>query len=229
MRARAPARPAIYQETHSALNWPLLACGLFAPVAAEIVFVVLGIVVNPTWFVGMMFVPLFAPAMIYISLLYRNWPTGIRIDGSAITIGAVRSAVARVRRPTVNHQSWGLFTCPWSGVIDARVVTDPAEVRRLKTSPRYYTLNNRWGGARGMTYCNIGVLTSPFMRAALVVDVDPRMVTATQIRPTVFFTNFKDRRGFYLVRGPKLSPTWIVPTRNPEGLSKVLETLAKET
>ena len=64
-----------------------------------------------------------------------------------------------------------------------RVVTDRAELRQMKDSPRYYTFNNRWGGKAGMSHCNIGVLASPFMRAALVIDVDTLAVTAPRIRP----------------------------------------------
>ncbi len=83
-----------YQEPHSALNWPLLTCGLFAPAAAEVLCVILGIVVNLLWFLAMLWLLIFAPVMICTALLYRNWPTGIRVDESAISIGAIRSARA---------------------------------------------------------------------------------------------------------------------------------------
>lgn len=117
-----------------------------------------------------------------------------------------------------------MFTCPWSSVSEARVVTDPTEVRRLKKSPRYYTLNNRWGSKFDMTHCNIGALTSRFMRAALVVEILPSRVTATQIRPARFYANFK--RGYFSrLAGPEMSWTWIVPTRDPEGLRKALGTV----
>ena len=43
-----------------------------------------------------------------------------------------------------------------------------------------------------MSHCNIGVLASPFMRAALVIDVDTFAVTAPQIRPARYYNNFKD-------------------------------------
>ena len=45
------SRRATYWEAHSALSWPLLACGLFAAAAAEIACLVLGALVNPDWFV----------------------------------------------------------------------------------------------------------------------------------------------------------------------------------
>jgi hypothetical protein len=212
------SRPA-YLEAHSALNWSLLTYGLFAPVAAEIVAVILGVAVNPAWFalVGCLFVPV----LVYVSLLYRNWPTGIRIDEAAISIGAVRSPRAAHRRPTVNHQTRGLFTCPWTAVESLRIVTDRAELRQMKKSPLYYTLTNRWGNKRGRTYCNTGVLAAPFMRAALVIEVDPFSATTPQIRPARFYSNFMDGRFSHLIQ-PRPSPTWIVPTRHPEALSKAL-------
>jgi hypothetical protein len=67
-------------------------------------------------------------------------------------------------------------------------VTDRDELRQIKNSPRYYTFTNRWGARRGMGHCNIGVLASPFMRAALVIDVDPDAATASRIRPAASTT-----------------------------------------
>jgi len=214
--------PAGYREAHSALDWPLLAYGLSAP-AAGIICVILGVAVSQPWFF-VIIGALFVPVMICTTLLYRNWPTGIRIDGSAISIGAIGSARAARRRPTVIHQSRGLFTCPWPAVEDVRVVTDRAELRLMKNQPRYYTFTNRWGGKRGMSHCRIGVLASPFMRAALILDVDPFAVTATRTRPARLYTNFKDGRFSHLVQ-PGLSPTWVVPTRNPQALSEALKAI----
>jgi len=219
------ARSAAYQEAHSAFNWALLTYGLFGPAASVAVCVILGITVNPQWFLWIAFV-LFGLCLVPISLLYRNWPTGIRIDASGISIGAIRSVRATHRRPTVSHQSWGLFSCPWQAADSVRVVTDRAVLRQMKNSPRYYTLTNRWGGKYGMTHCNIGVLASPFMRAALVIDVDPFAVSATEIRPARYYSNFKDGRFSHLIH-PQLSPTWVVPTRRPEALRRALQAVSE--
>jgi hypothetical protein len=216
------SRPAGYREAHSALDWPLLAYGLSAP-AAGIICVILGVAISQPWFF-VIIGALFVPVMICTTLLYRNWLTGIRIDGSAISIGAIGSARAARRRPTVNHQSRGLFTCPWAAVEGVRVVTDRAELRQMKNQPRYYTFTNRWGGKSGMSHCRVGVLASPFMRAALVLDVDPFSVTATPIRPARYYSNFKNGRFSRLIQ-PELSPTWVVPTRHPEALRQVLKDL----
>lgn len=104
MSAFVPVRSAAYREAHSALNRPLLTCGLFGPAAGVAVCVILGITVNPQWFLWIAFV-LFGLCLVPISLLYRNWPTGIRLDESGISVGAVGSSRAMRRKPTVNHQS----------------------------------------------------------------------------------------------------------------------------
>jgi hypothetical protein len=223
MKGPPHASPAAYLEAHSALNWPLLGYGLFLPAAAEIGLLILGVVMNQPWYFVVMGW-LFVPVMICVTLVYRNWPTSIRFDETAISIGAVGSARAVRRTPTVIHQSRGLFTCPWPAVEDMRVVTDRAELGRMKNQPRYYTFTNRWGGKRGMSHCRVGVLASPFMRAALIVDVDPLAVTATRIRPARLYTNFKDGRFSHLVQ-PEPSPTWVVPTRRPDALGQALKAL----
>jgi hypothetical protein len=223
MSAPVPGRSGSYWEAHSAFNWPLLTCGLFGPAAGVAICMVLGITVSPQWFPWILFV-LFGLFLVPISLLYRNWPTGIRVDESGISIGAVGSVRAALRRPTVSHQSWGLFTCPWPAVQGVRLVTDRDELRRMKNSPNYYTFTNRWGGKAGMTHCNIGVLASPFMRAALVIEVNPFTVTASQIRPARYYSNFKDGYFSHLIH-PQLSPTWVVPTRHPDALSAALQAI----
>jgi hypothetical protein len=59
------------------------------------------------------------------------------------------------------------------------------------------------------------------IRAALVIDVDPAAVTASRIRPARFYDNYL--HGYFSRRTePRLSPVWVVPTRHPEALRKVL-------
>jgi hypothetical protein len=213
--------PPTYLESRSALNGPFLACALFAPALTEIACLTLGLAFDQPWFfvfMGWLLVPI----MISCGLLYRNWPTGVLIDESGISIGAVGRPQAAARRPTVNHQSRGLYTCAWPGVLGARIVTDRTELRQVRNLPQYHTLTNRWSTKRGMRHCNIGVLASPFMRAALIIEVNPSAVTASAIRPARFYSNYKDGQFSHLVQ-PRLSPTWIVPTRRPEALSAALQ------
>jgi hypothetical protein len=222
-------RPAAYLETHSALSWPLLIRCLSCP-AALITCLVLEVTFSQPWFFVIMS-GLAVPAMAWLSLLYRNWPTGIRLDEAAVGIGAVNSDRAADRTPCAYHQSRGLLPCPWPAVISIRVVTDQAELRRMTDSPRFRTFTSQWGG-RGrllgghvIGHCNIGVLASPGMRAALVIDIDPAAVTVPRIRPVRLYSSGLDGRGSRLVQ-PQLSPTWVVPTRHPTALSRAVEALA---
>jgi hypothetical protein len=219
-------RPGRYLEAHSAMNGALLAFGLL-PIAAEAACLILGVTTSQPWFFVLMG-PLFVLVLISVGLLYRNWPTGVRVDESGISIGAVSSARAARRKPTVSHQSRGLFTCPWPAVQGVRVVTDRHELRQMNASPRYYTLTNRWGNKPGMESCNTGVLTSPFMRAALVIEVNPFAVTASEIRPARYYSNFKDGHFSHSIR-PQMSPTWVVPTRQPEVLRAALRAAENAT
>ena len=73
-----------------------------------------------------------------------------------------------------------------------------------------------------MTRCMAGVLTAPFMKAALVIDVGYAGVAGPELRSTLFFANW--------IRTPKFaerlratpSPVWVVPTRNPDVLRDFL-------
>ena len=218
--------PKTYLEAHSALNGTLVAYAVLAPALLEAACLTLGLIFDQPWFfvtMGWLLVPI----MVSCGLLYRNWPTGVLVDESGISIGAVRSGAAAARRPTVNHQSWGLYTCPWPAVVGVRVVTDRSELRQIRNSPEYHTLTNRWTTKRGIRYCNIGVLASPFMRAALTIEINPSAITVSAVRPARFYSNYKDGQFSHLVH-PRLSPTWVVPTRHPEALSAALQTIPQD-
>lgn len=60
------------------------------------------------------------------------------------------------------------------------------------------------------------------LRAALVIDVDTLAVTATQIRPARYYSNFKSGYFSRLIQ-PRLSSTWVVPIRHPGALSQALQ------
>jgi hypothetical protein len=212
--------PGRYREAHSALNGPLLGWYLLAPALVEAALLAAGLAAHQQWFFVFMGW-LIVPVMIWTTLVYRNWPTGVRHDEAGVSIGAIGSARAAGRTPTVNHQSRGLFTCPWPAIRGIRVVTDRGELRQMKDSPPYYTFTNRWGAKRGMGHCNVGVLASPFMRAALVIDVDPAAATASRIRPARYYDNYM--HGYFSrLTEPRLSPVWVVPTRRPDALRRAL-------
>jgi hypothetical protein len=210
-----------YREPRSALNLPFLLASLVIPVAVLAVLVVVTIA-TPNGIPAALTGPAIVLVLVGSALAYRCWPTGIKVDKHGIAIGAVTTPERDLkwRKPTVYHQAWGVYSCPWQSVHNARVVTNKTELRELAKSPAYYTLTNRWGARSAMTRCQIGVLTAPFMRAALVVDVYPSGITATEVRPGKAYSV---ARGYLprLIR-PELSPTWVVPTRKPEELEHAL-------
>ncbi|WP_370148767.1 hypothetical protein [Streptacidiphilus sp. EB129] len=212
-----------YAEDRCALRWPLLAWGLIVPVLAALTAVVLAITVNAQWLIAVPFVPMFVPFLASIGLLHRNWPTGIRIDEVGVRIGAVRSRSAAQRTPTLTRQNWGLFECPWQGIEGLRVVTDPKVLRELQRSPGFHTLSNRWGKPRAMTTCMLGVLSAPYMRAALLIDVDPAQARVPAARMVSFYPNLPGRPLRTRLRGEP-GPVWVVPTRHPDRLRLALGT-----
>ena len=160
--------------------------------------------------------------MIGTSLLYRNWPTGIRIDENGISVGAVGSPRAAERRLTVTHQNWGLFSCGWDGIRDVTVVTDPWKIHKIKKSPQYWTLSNHWAKPRDMNRCQAGVLTAPFMKAALVIHVGWGGGSGPELGSTVFFANYIAAPRFSVRLGAEPSAEWVVPTRRPAELRAFL-------
>lgn len=216
-----------YSEDRVALTWPLLALGVATPAVLAAGFVV-GVAggVAPLWGVT-------APLLVLClqfwgGLALRNWPTGIRLTATELRIGAVRSARAGRRTPTVTHQNWALFTCPLAGVRSMTVETDPAAIRRIGRSPEYFTLSNRWGKPREMRTCKLGVLTAPFMRAALVVELDGGWAHFPTTRPASFFPNAPGRP-FRTRLVPEESLTWVVPTRHRERLRAAIEAAGLES
>jgi hypothetical protein len=57
-------------------------------------------------------------------------------------------------------------------VLGVRIATDRSELRQMRNLPQHHTLTNRWSTKPGMRHCDIGVLASPFMRAALIIEVN---------------------------------------------------------
>lgn len=213
----------IYLERRSALTPLLLLSIVVGPVILLAILVMVSIATNyngvPAALTGLAVVVV----LVGSALAYRSWPTGIKIDPSGIAIGAVTTPEQSLkwRKPTVYHQASGVYSCPWQSVHSARIVTDKDELREIAKSPAYYTLTNRWGAKPDMTHCNIGVLTAPFMRAALVIELHPSGVTATEVRPGKAYS--LSRASVPRLIRPELSPTWVVPTHHPEALERVLD------
>ena len=222
-----PTEAKPYTEKHAALTWPLLALGLFVPGVLCLACLILAIIINPAWLIGAVVVPFLLPFLVYIGMLHRNWPSGIRIDTDGIRIGAVASANAVYRAPTVTRQAWGLFHAPWTAVRRVEVIDDPVELRRLRNSPEYFTLCNRWGKPRTVTHSMTGVLLSSFARAALFITLDGESTETPRLGASNFFPN-EPGRPLRTRLTPAYSYVWIAPTRHPDRLRAALESWTGE-
>lgn len=204
---RPGARTVYYAEEHSALRWPLLAAGLAAPVIA-LACAAAGIVLQ-NWSFLVAFLLALAVWGVRGQLLPYVWPAGIRLDDRGAHIGAVRWADKHPGRthprPTVPRQWSQEFSCPWPGVRRIGVVTDR---RAIKTMIQH--------SYHGRKPTPLGNLATPFMRAALVIWVEPEQAALPDITPArgLMSANWSSP-GFH-------QPLWVAPTRHPEQLRAAL-------
>jgi hypothetical protein len=206
-----------YAEKRAALGGRLVVVAGIGPVLV-LVIAVLVTVVTP---VGTLLISAAVLYMIFaFPLLARNWPTEIRLDDQGVHIGGDRN------RTRVARQNQGNFECPWRGVTDIRVVTDPRELKRIRTSRELFTLSNRWGKPHDVTKCMLGVLTAPLMRAALVIEIYPGDATFPETEPAWFFPN-QLGRAFRVKLDGCPSATWIAPTRRPDELNAWLRAMGE--
>jgi hypothetical protein len=202
-----------YTERRAALGWRLVVVAGIGPVVALAVAILLTVASAKASL-------LIAAAVLYmifaLPLAVRNWPTGIRLDDRGVHIGGSRA------KTRVTRQNQGAFECPWRGVTDIRVVTDPKELKWMRTSRELFTLSNHWGKPHDVTKCMLGVLTAPLMRAALVIELYPGDATFPETRPAWFFPN-QLGRSFRVELPGCPSSTWIAPTRRPGELKAWLQ------
>jgi hypothetical protein len=200
-----PQRYPTYAENHCALRWPLLLCGIAGPAAVlagvllqrvthSSAFGILWVVGVSLWFIG------------YGYMLPSNWPTGIRTDGSGIRIGGVRRAERHpISRPSSQqYQARQVFSCNWDDILSIDVVTGRHEMRKLRRTVDYRTE----GLYSLVRVYPLGVLIAPYMKSALVIELEPG------------FDGFPDIRG--RKRDPARSRLWIAPTRHPQQLRQAL-------
>lgn len=99
----------------------------------------------------------------------------------------------------------------------------------IKKSPQYCTLSNRWGKPREMTRCMAGVLTAPFMKAALVIGVghEEAGMVSPELGSALFFANYIAEPKFSkrLTADPALE--WVALTRHPDELRTFLATIGR--
>jgi hypothetical protein len=185
------------------LRWPLLAFGLAAPVI---------VVASAVTAIVLQNVPLLVVCVLALAawlacgqLLPYVWPTGIRLDEKGVRIGGVRWADQHPGRthprPTVPRQWAQEFRCPWPAVQRIGVVADR---QAIKMMIRY--------SYHGRKPTPLGNLAVPFMRAALVIWIDPEMATFPAVQPArgLLWANWSSD-GYH-------QPLWVTPTRSPRKL-----------
>lgn len=151
--------------------------------------------------------------------VFVHWPTGIRIDEDGVRVGNVRHPDANRRHPPApSFQAYRVFAIGWPGVLSMRVVRDRHELRQLaKTSRRATTsgVKARGGAAVGFY---LGMLTPPFLRAALVLEIDGEYATFPEFRTRQAKTIATSQVG-------TRSGTWVAPTRHPDRVAEVVATI----
>lgn len=205
---------AYYAEDRCALNWRLLAAGLYAPVAVIALFVVtLATPLSRAWVVPLLGIMALVGAwVVFGQVLPYVWPTGIRLDTEGIRLGGVRWAErhpGRTRsKATVPHQYGQVFTCSWDGVQRIGLTRNRKAIRVLVR-----------GAAHGRRPTPLGNLAAPFMRAALVICVEQDHATLPRISRArgPLSVNWSSP-GYH-------QPLWVVPTRRPAELEAALATV----
>lgn len=194
-----------YAEDRSAIRWPYYFCiTLFAVLL--IASVIPGVITDdPNWSAPMVIT--FMALVLSVAFAIQNWPVGIRVDSGGIRIGAVRRKPNRPgRQPWSDYQRWQEMFAPWEAVRSIAVIEDKAGLRDARK------LGNR--------YMNrVGVLTAPFTRAVLLIEVDPAHAVVPDFRePDEKLPFFRPGH-----RTPFMtSPVWYVPTRRPDALRQTL-------
>jgi hypothetical protein len=201
-----------YVEGYSALGWRLILATVLS--SAVLVTSVILITVVSVGFISLAVISLLFSLYYAIVLFGRARPVGIQVDATGIRIGGIsRASLHPSPQTRLPHARWHyrqVFACPWDGVHRVEVVTDRTELRK------YAKLGRITGDPPRV---RLGMLTVPFMRAALVATVDLRMADVPRFRPP------DDRRYWFKMSDPAqadLSPIWVAPTRRPERLRTAL-------
>lgn len=201
-----------YVEHHSAVGWRLILAAVLS--SAVLVASVVLITVVSVGFMSLAVISLLFSLYYAIVLFGRARPVDIQVDAIGIRIGGISTASlhpspqTRLPRPRWHYRQ--VFACPWNGVHRVEVVADRTELRKYAKLGRITGTTPR---------IHLGMLTVPFMRAALVVTVDLQMAEIPRFRPP------DDRRYWFktsdFIKGEP-SPIWVAPTRHPEKLRTAL-------
>jgi hypothetical protein len=208
-----------YAEDRAALRPTLVIFGVGLPVIV-VVCAVAGGITGQTGLIVPAAIALIVWVFSNSMRVFVHWPTGIRIDEAGVRIGNVHRPTPNRRRrpPAPSFQAYQVFSASWSGVLAMRVSTDRHELRQLsRQSRRASTKGTTARGGMAIGFY-LGMLTPPFMRAALIIEVDPGHATFPEFRIQQAVAVASSQVGTQ-------SRTWVAPTRHPQQLAEVVTTI----
>jgi hypothetical protein len=194
-----------YAEDHSAIRWPYYFHSLLWPLVLVVTVAAAAVTGNPNWAwpiaVGI------AGTLLGTGFTSKMWPVGIRVGGDGIRIGGVRGRPRpRKSPPWADYQRRQVLFCPWDAVRRAAVITDKPALRDARSLSRQGVIR-------------LGVLSAPFTRAALLIEVDPDRVVLPEFREQDIDRPFWRPAHMAPV---EVSAVWYVPTRHPDALRAAL-------
>jgi hypothetical protein len=211
----AETAPPTYAEDRAARRPLFVWLGLGLP-ALIVAGVVVGKITEQRWAIAVVAIAIFGWIFSNSMYIFVNWPIGIRLDEQGVRIGNVRDPdINEGRRPAPSFQAYRLFSCPWPGVLSMRISQDIAELRKFRLRSRQAPKGNvKARGGQSVGYY-LGILAPPFMRAALIIEVDEDYAR---------FPEFRTRQVLAVANSQVGTPslTWVVPTRQPERLAEVV-------
>jgi hypothetical protein len=159
-------------------------------------------------------------ALIYTVMLVYTMAAGFRVYEEGIQIGGLRGRDRRLRRGSWPPRKLSalsrkaVFICPWQATDGLYVLTERSDIKRIRQGSREF--RKRTAG----TEVTLGVLDNPgnFAYALLVISNDP---SRTESEPR----NIRAGRGQFSRIRPVMSPTWVVPIRNPGAFRAAVQRL----
>jgi hypothetical protein len=228
MNAPEMTEPVYYVEDRCSVRWPLVFHCVFWPLLMISSYTVV-VVTHRYEFMAGFVLGLFGSLGFGGLHLAESWPVGIRVDAAGIWIGAIQrnermraSGKPQKKLSRAGAQRRQVFFCPWDAVQRVEVITDRKEIRK------FAKLGESVGASRSEVATRaikLGLLTAPYMRSVLVLNVDLSAAIVPEFRPPV-------ERSFWKSGSPQRFapyPIWCAPTRQPGQLRAALAQVTSRT
>jgi hypothetical protein len=202
----------LYEERRSAQRWPLVVPGVLGTVLI-VIGLVLALATQAAVFAFVSFVGLLLWLVTKGNEYFLHRRTGIRITTKRLTIGAV--ALVDNRDPalgSVTRLGKCAFSCDWEGIRALAIVTDPNTIATMRLDPANLRTGVRVDSATKVITHKLGHIIPPHAKAVLVINIDHDIASFPEEHARKNVVNLQ-------------SPTWIVPTRQPDALRRALASL----